>query len=62
MATVMAHPPGLDDPSEIRVSQDGIFFVPRRQCVPAGRLPPHIAERRQSPFFEIAGIGVVGFE
>jgi hypothetical protein len=45
-----------------RVSQDGIFFVQRRQCVPAGRLPPHITGRRQPPLFEIAGIGVVGFE
>jgi hypothetical protein len=61
MAMVMAHPPGLDDPSEERISQDGIFFMQRGKCGPAWRLPPDI-ERRQLPLFEIAGIGVVGFE
>jgi hypothetical protein len=62
MATVMAHPPALDDPSEERISQDSIFFLQRGTCAPAGRLPPHITKRRQPSLFEIAGIGVVGFE
>lgn len=58
MATVMAHPHGLDDPSEERISQEGILFLQRGS---AGRLPPDTTKRRQPLLCNSAGIGVVGF-